>query len=266
MRTAVFVGAFAFSTAAYAAEPRFDPFSRNELATIVDLLVESGRTSASTRIARVTRLPGDKRAPPRRKARVVALLDGMTTEIDVDLETATLSFNEVSEGYAPITSNDWARANAALRADPRWVEAIAARGIEDTNDVFCESLSAGYFAGTPSAGARVIRLPCYEISEASTNIYGRPIEGLIATVDLATGEVIHILDEGATLVPPGAAQLPVAAGTDPKAPHPGIVINGHRVAFGPWSVHASLDDQFGLVLSDVSYVDGVLVKYVLESR
>lgn len=256
MRAAAIIAILACSAPALADDPRFDPLSQEELARIVDLLVESGRTNADTRIARVTRLPGAKDAPATRAARVVALLDGVTTEIDIDLETATATYKDVTEGYAPITSQDWARANAALREDRRWIAAMTARGIDDMENVFCESLSAGYFEGTPSSASRVMRLPCYEISGATTNIYGRPVEGLIATVDLGAGAVIEILDEGQTPVPAPAAQLPLAEASAPTETDSDLKIEGHRIGYGSWSVHAALDDQFGLVLSDASYLDG----------
>ena len=252
-----------FSTGVHAAEPRFDPLSKNELRRIIELLVESGRTNAATRIARVSRLPAAKVAAPQRRARVIALLDGQTTEIDVDLEKASMSFRSVEQGYAPITSNDWAQANAVLQSDPDWLAALEARGV-GPDDVFCESLSAGYFGGTPSAEARVMRLPCYEVTNATTNIYGRPIEGLVATVDLTAGKVVDILDEGAHSLPPPAAQLPLADESLAEAPDPRIGIVGHRITFGLWSLHAAMDDQFGLVISDVHVMDGDTYRSILH--
>ena len=251
-------------TGVQAAEPRFDPLSKNELRQIVGLLVESGRTNAATRITRISRLPSAKDAVPRRRARVVALLEGQTTEIDVDLEIASISFRPVEEGYAPITSNDWAQANEVLRSDPGWLAALQVRGISP-DDVFCESLTAGYFDDTPSAEARVMRLPCYEVLDATTNIYGRPIEGLVATVDLDVGEVVDILDEGAVPLPEPAAQLPLAIEARTEPPDPRITIDGYRVTFGPWSLHASMDDQFGLVVSDVHFVDGDQPRSILHA-
>ncbi len=252
------------STGVQAADDsRFDPLSKDELRQIVDLLVESGRTNAATRIARVSRLPSAKDAAPQRRARVVALLDGQTTEIDVDFNAAAISFRPVEQGYAPITSNDWAQAKAVLREDPGWQAALEVRGIEP-DDVFCESLSAGYFAGTPSTKARVMRLPCYEVSEATTNIYGRPIEGLVATVDLNAGRVVDILDEGAQPLPAVVAQLPLATEAAPVPADPRIDIDGHRITFGSWSLHAALDDQFGLVVADVHFADGDRSRSILH--
>lgn len=119
MRPALLAALIAHSGAVLAEEPRFDPLSQQELAQIVELLVGSGKTNDSTRIARVTRLPGDKNEPPRRKARVVALLDGASTEIDIDLQSDALTFREIADGYAPITSNDWALARRAASTIPR---------------------------------------------------------------------------------------------------------------------------------------------------
>lgn len=250
-------------TGVQATESRFDPLSNDELRRIVDLLVESGRTNAATRIARVSRLPSTKDAAPQRRARVVALLDGRTTEIDIDFKAASVSFRPVEQGFAPITSDDWAQANAVLRRDPGWQAMLDVRGIEQ-DDIFCESLSAGYFDGTPSAGARVMRLPCYEMSNATTNIYGRPIEGLVATVDLNAGEVVEILDEGAKPLPAPAVQLPLAIEAAAVSPDPRIAIDGHRITFGPWSLHAGLEDQFGLVISDVHFTDGDQLRSILH--
>ena len=182
-----------------ASEPRFDPLSSEELGRVVTLLVESGRTGPDTRLTRVGLRPGPKSDPPKRQAEVIALLDGDPTRIVVDLGSDALVFEPIPSGQAPITSNDWARANDALKASPEWAAALARRGIDSRDIVFCESLSPGYFPDTPSARRRVLRLPCYETTGATTNVYGRPIEGLVATVDATTGELIDILDEARDL-------------------------------------------------------------------
>ncbi len=246
---------FLASTAATADAPRFDPISKAELAKVVEILIETGRTNAATRIARVTRLHPEKDAIPDRRVRVVALLDGVSTEIDVDLGAETARFMAIDVGYAPITSNDWARANDVLKDSPDWQKALSLRGLTP-DDVFCESLSAGYFAGTPSAQTRILRLPCYEISEAETNVYGRPVEGLVATVDLRAEQLIEILDEGVLPLPAPAAELPIAVEQPAMPPDPRIALDGHKISFGPWALHAAIDDQFGLTISDVTFDDG----------
>ena len=251
------------TTALHAEEPRFDPLTPAELERVVALLIESGRTDADTRIARVTRVPAEKGAAVVRRARVVAVLGGQATEILADLDGGRLESAAISEGRAPITSNDWARANAVLRQSSEWRAALAARGIDDPERVFCESLSAGHFPGTPSAEGRVIRLPCYEITAATTNIYGRPVEGLVATVDLDRRVVVDLLDEGVQPLPEPARQLPVASGVETEA-DPRIGFDGNRISFGPWSVHAGMDDQVGLVVSDVRFRAGGEARQILH--
>ena len=263
MRTISFAAALFLASPAPADEPRFDPLQPEELQRIISLLVESGRTNSETRITRVTLLPGPKDAAPERQARVVAMLDGVATEIDIDLAAGEIEFTEISTGQPPITSAEWARANAVLREDETWRAALAARGIDNPDAVFCESLSAGYFLGQPWSESRVIRMPCYEITDATTHIYGRPIEGLIATVDVLAEDIVEVLDEGITPIPAPAPQLPSAI-ANPGAPNGRILVDGHRVEFGLWSLHAAMDDQFGLLLSDVTVRDGEARRSILH--
>ena len=70
------------------------------------------------------------------------------------------------------------------------------RGYDNFDNIFCDSLSSGYFALTAEEGRRLIKMPCYDVAGAHSNVYARPIEGLIASVDLDTKEVIHLLDTG----------------------------------------------------------------------
>ena len=199
-------GLFGFACAVFSANPALsdtDPaFSRAELNEIVSILVESGRLDRSSRIARTSVVTPPKNGAQFRRGRVTILDSSGTHEAEVDLKQNIVTrWSPVEKGRAPVLSAEWARASAALKSDKRWQQAMAKRGYFRFDDIFCEALSAGYFPDRASAQRRVLRLPCYDISDATPLIYGRPIEGLIATVDAQTGEVIELLDEGVIPVP-----------------------------------------------------------------
>ena len=97
--------------------------------------------------------------------------------------------------------DDSYRAIIALRADPAWQRAMALRGITDFDKVQIDPWPTGNFgnpsrtaAGSPGASRTTARSP-------TDNGYARPIEGVLATVDAARGEVLEVLDFGVVPLP-----------------------------------------------------------------
>ncbi len=283
-RTALALGvslaAFTWSLAASAQELHpLDPLSAEEITNAVSVIADSGKVDRTTRAAIITLLEPDKAevrkwqsaspvtSPPTRKAFTVLRVKGRTIEAIVDLSSKTLERWTVIPGAQPaIQSSEWAEAERLLKADPRWQAAMAKRGYENFDDIFCDSLSSGYFGLDEEEGRRLLKMPCYDIAGAKSNVYARPIEGLIASVDLDTKEVIGLLDEGAVprrrelhefteaAVPQlDAASRPVLS----EAPEGwNFEFDGRTVTWQDWSFHLGFDQRFGPVLSLIDFMDG----------
>jgi primary-amine oxidase len=273
----------AWSAPAAAAEVHpLDPLSAEEIARAISVIAGSGRVNRATRTAGVTLLEPEKAEvlnwkagdPVRRRAFSVLRVDGETYEAVVDLGTAALeSWIHVPGVQPAIQSGEWATAQKIVKADPRWQAAMRARGYKDFADIFCESLSAGNFGVPAEAGRRLLKMPCYDIAGAKTNIYARPIEGLVTTVDLDAGVVLDVLDEG--VVPVGAAphEFDEASVPDLREPMRAVrtvapkgwnfIIKGRMVEWQGWSFHLGFDQRFGPVLSLVAHADGDARRMVL---
>lgn len=240
-----------------------DPLSGEEIARAIGVLVESGRTDRTTRVSTVALAEPDKQAvldwrdsdPAPRRAFAVLRVGGETVEAEIDLVSGALERWQVIPGVQPaIRGDEWAAAEAALKADPDWQAAMRARGYATFDNIFCESLSAGHFG---EETGRILRMPCYDTEGAGANVYARPIEGVVATVDLDRLEVVELLDTG-----------PVPVGTEPHdfaTPHPvpaaplperTFSLEGRLVVWEGWSFHLGFDPRFGPVVSLVAFDDG----------
>ena len=132
-----------------------------------------------------------------RRARVVVTdrATRRTHEGIVDLGTGGLESWRVLDGVLPpIVDEDFERAAEAALADPRFVEALRRRGIEDLSIVQVDPLSAGSFPQNPAGPPDRLGRRRTSSRTRSANAYSSPIEHLRASVDLDTGEVVDVLD------------------------------------------------------------------------
>lgn len=259
-----------------------DPLSSIEIVRAIQVISSSGHATAATRVALVTLDEPDKETvlawgsekPLQRRAFSVLRNGPEVVEATVDLVAGKLLSWQPVPGVQPaIQSSEWAAAQRLTKADPRWVAAMRSRGYEDFSEIFCESLSAGFFDLPEERGRRLLKMPCYDRSNTETNIYGRPIEGLISVVDLYRGEVLRVIDTGPVPISaenPGfdEALLPESA----SSPHPvrnsapegwNFTIDQRMVEWQAWSFHLGFDQRFGPMLSLVTHMDGPLQRSVL---
>jgi len=241
-----------------------DPLSADEIRFAVAALVEDGRVTPEARAHIVALVdppksdvlkwqPGD---PTKRRALLVLRIKGQTYEAVVDLAKRSVeSWQHIQTAQTPITSSEWALAEPTLKADTRWQAAMRRRGYDSFEGIFCESLSAGYFGPGNGADDRLLKMPCYDVSGARTNIYARPIEGVLGTVNLDRLEVTDVTDTG--VVPVGNDAHNFDGDTVPtRAEHAqngAISITGQRVAWGDWAFHLGYDQRFGPILSLVTF-------------
>ena len=247
-----------------------DPLNKIEIRTAMRIIGQSGHATRDTRVVmtalaepgKVSVLKWQPGEPVDRHAFVVLRNGRETYEATVNLDSNKLLDWVHRPNVQPsIQSAEWARAQDLVKADERWLSGMARRGYHDAANIFCEALSAGFFDKPEEAGRRLVKMACYELDGTVGNIYGRPIEGLWATVDLDFGEVIEVIDTGAVEISQVAHRLDtgdafpqemLAAATAASA---NIKIDQNVVAWGPWSFHLGFDQRFGPVLSLASYLD-----------
>ena len=252
-----------------------DPLSNVEILRTIHALRASGHTESGTRLALLTLREPDKQSVlgwregdpfPRRSVAVVRTGTDVFEAV-IDLDAVELeSWNLVPGVQPPLSSEEWALASHLTKEDQRWLDALRTRGYHDVSEIFCEALPVGYFGAQDSDEPRLVRMPCYDIANARTNVYGRPIEGLISVVDLDNRRVDRVIDTGALPVSTQSHEFsgerPTTDGTAIDA-KPTFRMNGRVVQWQGWSFHIGFDQRFGSVVSLVRHEDGDRSRMVL---
>jgi primary-amine oxidase len=153
----------------------------------------------------------------------------------------------------------------ALRDHPDWVAAMGRRGITDLDTVQIDPWPAGSFGEVHEDARRICRCIAFVRDKPDENGYARPIEGVVAFVDMGRGEVLEVLDTGVVPLPPErGSYYPEDVGelrrdlrpidiTQPEGPS--FAVEGNHVRWQRWSFRLTMDPVEGLVLHDVGYED-----------
>jgi len=180
-------------------------------------------------------------------------------------EPALLDSRRIDDVRPAISFEEALRAIDALRRHPDWVAAMARRGIHDLDQLQVDPWPAGSLGDPHEAGRRLARCIAYWREHPEDNGYARPVEGVVAFVDLGRAEVLEVVDRGVVPLPPGngryraedvAARPPLAPLVITQPDGPGFSVDGNLVRWGPWTLRVVLDPIEGLVLYSVGYDDG----------
>jgi primary-amine oxidase len=252
-----------------------DPLTAGEIERAWSLVNETHTRDRRTRVVSITlhepfrdvvlrHRPGD--AVPR--SAFVVLLDSATArtyEAVVSLtEGRVLSFQHVPGVQPAIVLDEFAECEAAVRADPRWQEAMRKRGVTDFSLAMVDPWSAGHFGFPDEEGRRLSRTLTWVRRRPDDNGYARPVANLIAVVDLNEMKVLRVEDHGVVALPPEDANYSAeAAGTrDDLKPieirqpdGPSFEVTGHEVRWQKWRMRLGFTTREGLVLHTVSYRD-----------
>ncbi len=181
------------------------------------------------------------------------------SEVVVDLRGERVVSWTAKPGRQPgVYLSEWTDAADAIRADARWRAAIQARNLLP-KDIYIDIWAPGA-SSVPSApaGARLLRgIAFYQ--GALPNPYDRPIEGLVATVDMNSMQVVDVTDTGikpvnTTLT--GAAR-PARQGVKPlvvRQPRgPSFTLRGSKVSWLGWKFRVGYSMREGPVLHDIAF-------------
>jgi len=187
-----------------------------------------------------------------------------------------LSFKRLDDVQASIMLEEFMAADEAVRADPRWQEAMRKRGVTDFSLAILDPWSVGWnsAADDPQKGRFVRPLTWLRTGEGEF-AYARPVEGLIVKFDLDTNQVVDIEDHGIVPIPERKANYEADRISDPENfPHfpdgprqdlkaieitqpdgPSFQVEGRLVRWQKWSFRIGFTPREGLVLYTVSYKD-----------
>jgi primary-amine oxidase len=271
-------------TAAVPTHP-LDPITAGEITVAVAAVRASGRIPATALFAMVTLVEPDRGvvaahrpgAPVDRRARLVVLPgpEPAVVEAEVDLATGEVVVWEERDDVRPaLLFDDSYRSILALKADPHYRAALARRGITDMEQVQIDPWPTGFFGNPVEEGRRICRCLSYYREHPEDNGYARPIEGVLATVDAARGEVLEVVDLGVVPLPPGRGgyrsgdagpdrtDLRTLVITQPDGVS--FTLEGHELRWQGFSMRLAMDPLEGLVLHTVSYRDGDRVRPILQ--
>ncbi len=218
-------------------------------------------------------------APVAREAHVVLhdRASGDTIEAVVSLSAkVVLSFTAIPDVQAAITGEEFLTTEELVRADPRWQEAMRARGIEDLSLAMLDPWASSYTKPEDAPGARRICRPLTWLrAHPRDNGYARPVEGLVVTVDMDRMEVVEVEDHGIVPLPTTSGNyepdlmvqegnVPAFSGertdvlpieiTQPEGSS--FTVEGHHVRWQKWDLRVGFNPREGLTLHQVGYEDG----------
>ncbi len=162
---------------------------------------------------------------------------------------------------------------AALHENDEWNAALDRRGIIDRSLVQIDPWPAGTFGLDHEENRRISRCLAYLRESKEDNGYARPLEGLMAYVDMGRGEVLEVVDLGVVPFPPKSGSYypedngPLRTDLKPleitQPEGPSFEVEGNLVRWQKWTMRVGMDPFEGLVLWRVGYEDGGQVRPVL---
>ena len=267
--------AFALAGSALAAPNPLDALSADEINRTVAILTAAKLANADTRYPTITLLEIPKAevlgwSPGQsfeRRARADYLNGHRLFEAAVNLTTGKVdNVTEVKDRQSSILFEEFLGASEVVKKDPRWRAAMAKRGITTFDNIICAPLTVGPVIDAKYHGLRLLKVPCFDKTGAVNNVYGRPIEGLLAIVDVRKAAVVDVIDEGVVPIPkaiPSEAYDPAASTRKPTKPvqivspqGPNYTIDGSVISWDKWNFHLRVDKRLGPVMSRITYRDG----------
>ena len=253
-----------------------EPLNADEIVTAIKILKEA--VGESVRISSVALeeppkdvvrsfAPGD---PVDRAVRIACYdrPNRMTKVAVVSLTSSSVdSCVDVPGAQPPLMIEEFLQLADKLKAEPRYIEALAKRGITDLDNIQVDPWPAGNF-GLPidQEGRRLCRGMSFYRERPDDNGYAHPVENLVAFVDYDTWELVELIDGDVVPVPEphgrydveaateGGRQLRRPARLDVVQPDgPGFTIDGNLLTWERWSMRVSIFPFEGMVLHQVTW-------------
>ncbi|CAA0812296.1 Copper amine oxidase family protein [Striga hermonthica] len=152
---------------------------------------------------------------------------------------------------------------------PPFVESITKRKLK-LSEVLCEAFTIGWYGEKNTK--RVVQVMCYYV-DGTINFYMRPIEGIMATVDLDLMKIVGYHDRQMIPVAKGDGVEYVESKQGPlydnrikgmtilQQDGPSFTLDGNNVRWANWDFHLGFDMRVGPVISLASIFDHDKNKY-----
>lgn len=247
-----------------------DPLTAEEINTCVTLIRKQEQFPTDAQFATVALhepakewlLAYHEGTPFKREAEVVLLDKKLlhTYEVVVDVTNARMvQWREIPQAHPQVLLTEFDSIPDLVRHDKQWQEALIKRGIRDFENV---QIDAWAFGVLPAEGlehkTRLARALSY-YRPGTRNAYGRPIEGVVAIIDMSKHQVIKIIDTGVI----DLAEKNVELRAPEAAKRPAVLLHqqpfqvrGQEITWKSWRFRFALHPREGLVIYSVAHKDG----------
>jgi len=261
---------------AQASSHPLDPLSAGEVAAAASIVRAAHDLGAGMRFETIVLSEPEALSDDRRAfVSTYDIATGDLFEAVVSLSDGTVKSWTPRPGAKPrIAPDEFLMAEKIAKADPRFVEALAKRGITDLSLVCSDPWSCGVFGHADEEGRRLIQTISFVRNRPYDNHYAHPIEGLSAIVDINRGEVVRIDDYGMVPVPRGEGnyssrfQETWRTGLKPievvQPEGPSFTVDGYGVSWCGWKFRIGFTPREGLVLHDLSIDDGGVQRSIVK--
>ena len=177
-----------------------------------------------------------------------------------------VSAEPLSGSWPRIGSRDFVKCEAVVKEDPRFIAAMARRGIRDMELVMVDPESVGHYGEAVTDERRLARGFIWVRKFPGDNGYAHPVDGLSVLVDLDSGAVVDVLDTDLIPVPGREANWSSHL-VEPEAPlqpidiiqreGPGFILDqNHELSWRRWRMQIGFTSREGLVLRRIRFHDG----------
>jgi primary-amine oxidase len=254
-----------------------DPLTADEFRQVVAILRREKGVDERWRFASIELKEPAKAAignggPVPREARAVCWDrgDGRVYKATVSLTGENVVSWEHRPGEQPnITVDEWHEADEAMRADPRVVGTLAARGIMDMEKVLFDTWAyGGSLVAGRRRGLRVGWADVWYRDAEDSNPYANPVNGLHFVVDLNRMEILEVEDDFVVekpkvmgeYLPKYVPDMKQRADVKPlEVTQPegvSFTLDGHGLRWQKWRMRLGFNYREGLVLHTVGYEGG----------
>lgn len=271
---------FTFSFSGFSKNP-FDDLNADEIKKVIQIIKDSGKFDADVRYpvikqkepAKALWLKGEAHEHRQAYAAIFDFKKSLMTEVIVDLNSnKIISTKDLPGIKPPVLIEEYERARKLILVNEDWKKAILARNLK-IEDVLVDVWAPGLMSKLEQKpGQRLLRGVTY-MRKHGRNFYSRPVEGVLATVDLSQNKVISVWDLGAKPIAPASKELNEAANapidqslkplisSQPKGAS--YKIDGQEISWFKWKFRYSMDPLQGLQISHVRFNDGTKERSII---
>ncbi len=272
---------FSASTCAAQATHPLDPLDESEIAGAVKILQAASNFPKTALFSTVqlneppkTEVLNFKAGAAFRREAFAIVLDrekNRTYEAIIDLRANKIvSWKEIAGVQPLVFFGEYETLQQIVKADARWQGAMRRRGITDFDKVAVDGWAAGQV--DPRFTGRLLRGLSYFKGD-SANYYGRPIEGVVAIVNMNTQKVVDVTDTGVVTISQTSQDFDEKSISKLREkPKPLVItqpegasyqMNGQEIRWQKWRFRYMMHPREGLVLHMVNYDDDGTIRPIL---